>query len=186
VPAHTAVKAHLQGGNPALGFANHRVPMLRKCWEFCKNPSDIQRAGSAAARRSVIRIEMPRPGDVPCAYAQTRSEGGGRPGACPGSNAREQHRHRTRLGPIGMAGNRRCCLPGYDVVRGVEGSVDPSTPRISNPVVYRWQLEIERLPIRVQDHVEEESFLPEFGGERDAARTLAPVRLVQSESPETP
>jgi len=57
-------------------------------------------------------------------------------GADSGSKVCEQHHDRPRLGPIGLAENRRCRLPGDNVVRGVEGGVDPTTPGISVPVFH--------------------------------------------------
>ncbi len=45
------------------------------------------------------------------------------------------------------------------------------------PAPIRWQLELERLPVRVQDHVHEQPVLPELRGEREAVGVLAPVRL---------
>src|SRR5262249_6472504 len=44
------------------------------------------------------------------------------------SNSRKEHNHRARLGPIGIAGNWLCCLPLEDVVRRIEGCVDPAAP----------------------------------------------------------
>ena len=95
------------------------------------------------------------------------------------SNSRKEHDHRARLGPIGIAGNRRRCLPRDDVVRGVEGCVDPAAPWVFACLIHPRQLEIERLPIGVQDQVKEQLFPADFHGEGNAVRRLAPVRLAK-------
>jgi hypothetical protein len=46
------------------------------------------------------------------------------------SNSRKEHDHRARLGTVSMAGNRFCRLPLDDVLRGVEGCVNPAPPLI--------------------------------------------------------
>ena len=46
------------------------------------------------------------------------------------SNSRKKHDHRARLGTVSMAGNRLCRLPLDDVVRGVQGCVNPAPPLI--------------------------------------------------------
>ena len=84
------------------------------------------------------------------------------------SNSRKEHDHRARLGPIGIAGNRRRCLPWEDIVRGVKGCVDPAAPWVFACLIHSRQLEIERLPIGVQDHVKEQLFLADFHGEGNA------------------
>ena len=68
-------------------------------------------------------------------------------------------------------------MPWNDVEGRVEGRIDPSTPWIRAAVAHRRQLEIERLPIGVQDQVEEESFLPQLRADRHTVRMLAPIRL---------
>src|SRR5207247_3315298 len=95
------------------------------------------------------------------------------------SNSRKEHDHRARLGPVGRAGNRLCGLPLEDVVRGVKSCVNPATPWVSPRLIRLRQLEIERLPIGIQDHVKEQPFLGDFRGECNAVRTLAPVRLAK-------
>ena len=81
-----------------------------------------------------------------------------------------------------MAGNRLCHLPLDDVVRGVEGCVNPAPPLIFAWAIHLRQLEIERLPIGVEDHVKEQSFLPDFNREGNAMGILAPVRLIKFDS----
>ena len=71
----------------------------------------------------------------------------------------EQHHHRTRLGPIAVSGNRRSGLPRDNVQGRVEPCIDPSTPGIRAAIAHRRQLEFKRLPIGIQDQVNEESFL---------------------------
>src|SRR5262245_24679352 len=51
-------------------------------------------------------------------------------------------------------GDRRRAIPFDDVVRRVEGGVDPPVPGIFTVVRSRRQLELERLPVRVEDRVE--------------------------------
>ena len=63
------------------------------------------------------------------------------------SNFGKEHDHRARLGPIGMARNRLCPVPLDDVVRGVEGCVNPAAPWIAAWAIQLRQLEIESLPI---------------------------------------
>jgi hypothetical protein len=43
---------------------------------------------------------------------------------------REKHNHRARLGPVDIPRNRLYRLPLDDVVRGVEGRVNPASPWI--------------------------------------------------------
>src|SRR5262245_1361832 len=64
--------------------------------------------------------------------------------AGPRPAAREQRHHRTGFDAIRVAGNRRRRLPRDDVVRRVEGRVDPAPPR--TPALQGRQLEAERLP----------------------------------------
>ena len=68
-------------------------------------------------------------------------------------------------------------MPRDNVQGRVERCVDPSTPWISAAIGHRSQLEMKRLPIGVQDHVKEDSFLSQLAVERHAVRMLAPVRL---------
>src|SRR5882724_11981985 len=95
------------------------------------------------------------------------------------SNSRKEHDHRARLGPVGIAGNRLCCLPRDDVMRGVKGCVDPAAPWVFACLNHPRQLKIERLPIGVHDQVKEQLFPADFHGERNAVRRLAPVRLAK-------
>src|SRR4051794_11007922 len=44
------------------------------------------------------------------------------------SNFGKEYDHRVRLRPIGIVRNRLCCLPLENVVRGVEGCVNPAAP----------------------------------------------------------
>src|SRR5712691_561954 len=61
----------------------------------------------------------------------------------------EKHHHRARCRSVVRRRNQGSFLPLNDVVRWVEGGVDPSAPRIRATVASRRQLEVERLPIRV-------------------------------------
>src|SRR6516165_10379310 len=88
---------------------------------------------------------------------------------------RVQHHDRTSLGPIRMGCNRWSALPGDDVVRRVEGRVDPSTPRA--PSADARQLELERLPVRVQDDMEKKALPAKLRTQGDAVRTVAPIGL---------
>ena len=95
------------------------------------------------------------------------------------SNSQNKHNHGARLGAIDMPGNRLCLLPLDDVVRGVESGINPAAPWIFACAIQSRQLEIERLPIGVQDHVKEQSFLADFHRKRNAMRMFAPVRLIK-------
>src|SRR6266566_1245305 len=90
------------------------------------------------------------------------------------SNFRKEHDDGARLGRIGIARNRLCDLPLKDIVREVERCVNPASPWIFACAIQSRQLEIERLPIGVEDHVKEQ-LLRAFHGERNAMRRFAPV-----------
>src|SRR5438067_10762730 len=83
-------------------------------------------------------------------------------------NSRKQHDHRACLGPVGTAGNRSRCLPRDDIVRRVEGCVDPAAPWRFAWLIDPRQFEIERLPIGVQDQVKEQLLPADFHGEGNA------------------
>ena len=67
---------------------------------------------------------------------------------------------RSGTPPIGLTWYRGSGLPWNDVEGRVQGRIDPTTPRDCAFVVHRRQLEIERLPIGVQDQIKQESLLP--------------------------
>ena len=91
----------------------------------------------------------------------------------------EQHHDGASLRPIDMAGKGGRLLPRDDVVRGFEGGVDPSAPRARTAVAHRRQLELQRLPVGVQDQVHGEPLLVQLRGVGEAVRMIAPVRLVE-------
>ena len=59
----------------------------------------------------------------------------------------------------------------------IQGSVDPATPRAAISVIQLRQLKLERLPIGVQDEVNDLLEILQFRAERDAVRRIAPVGL---------
>src|SRR5262245_61991727 len=91
----------------------------------------------------------------------------------------EQDHDGARLGAISMAGNEGGALPVDDVVRRVEGGVDPAAPSISAAIGGRGQLELEPLPVRREHDVKERALRPELRRERDAVRKRTPVRSAQ-------
>src|SRR5262249_30729677 len=88
----------------------------------------------------------------------------------------EEHDQRVRAAPIGAARYRGSGLPFFDVVRRVEGGVDPTSPSIFTVIRIR-QLEVERLPIGIQDCVKQELLVSVFRGECQGMRRIAPVWL---------
>src|SRR6516162_8760667 len=91
---------------------------------------------------------------------------------CPEDNYRPGSRF------ISAAWNRWRGLPLDDVLGGIQGGVDPSTPRTLVAVVRRRKLELERLPIASEDAVHEHAFRRQLDAERYAVRVFAPVWLV--------
>src|SRR5262249_16406290 len=81
-----------------------------------------------------------------------------------------------------MAGNDGRCVPIHDVVRGIDKGIDPSTPWTVNAVTVRRQLEVEGLPIRVEDDVDAHTLRHQLRGEGEAVRGRAPVGLVELDS----
>src|SRR2546428_720071 len=94
----------------------------------------------------------------------------------PGPDVREEDPHGARLCPIAVAHNSWGRPPLHDVVRGVEGRVDPAVPWV---VAYRRQLELQRLAVRIQNHVDDQPFPPDLGGARQAVVKISPVRLLR-------
>src|SRR5216684_7581776 len=92
----------------------------------------------------------------------------------------EQHHHGAWLRAIAMAGNRGSPLPVDDIVRRIEEGVDPSAPWMAAAIGYQRELELERLPVCVEDEVKKHFFLREPCRERHAVRRAAPVRFVES------
>ena len=90
-----------------------------------------------------------------------------------------KHHYRAGRGPIGSARNRWRYRPFNDVVWRVQGSIDPPAPGIYVPVPCRWELEIERLPMGIQDHMNEQSFPSNFQAQCQAVGIIAPVRLFE-------
>src|SRR5689334_2498900 len=68
------------------------------------------------------------------------------PGAASASRlrVRQEHHDRAGLGGVSEARHRRGGLPGGDVLRGVEGGVDPATPFQLPPLRVSRQFEFER------------------------------------------
>src|SRR5262249_3915369 len=83
-----------------------------------------------------------------------------------------------RSSEVSSGRNRRCILPFHNVLRCIEDRINPPAPWFSE-TVYRWKLEVEWLPIGVQDQVEEQFFFSNLRTECQAMRIIAPVRLVE-------
>ena len=90
-----------------------------------------------------------------------------------------QHDHGPWLGAIAMTGDDGRGSPIHDVVRGIEERVDPPPPWRVDAVGDGRQLELERLPVRVQNGVEGHAMHRELRREGNAVRRRAPVRLVE-------
>jgi hypothetical protein len=56
------------------------------------------------------------------------------------------------------------------------------TPGIAAELGRLRQLELERLPIGIQDHVEKELLFPDLRGKCQAVRGMAPVRLPEPDA----
>jgi hypothetical protein len=67
-------------------------------------------------------------------------------------------------------------------VRRIEESVDPSPPRLLTGFDGWRELELQALPVRVDDDVKQYSFLRELCRERHAVRIVTPIRLVKSDA----
>jgi hypothetical protein len=80
----------------------------------------------------------------------------------------QKNNHRARLGAVDIAGNWLCYIPLEDIVRRVESGINPAAPRIFGCVIQPRELEIERLPLGVQDHVKEQLLPANFHGESNA------------------
>jgi len=81
------------------------------------------------------------------------------------------------LDPVDMARDGLGCIPRENVLRRLEGCVDPAAPWGFACVRHAGQLEIERVPICVEDQVMEQPFAAALDGDGDAVRILAPVGL---------
>src|SRR5215831_1945254 len=93
--------------------------------------------------------------------------------------ARTQHDHRAWSHSIRAGGDRRRPIPFDDVVWGVEEGVDPTVPGKSAVLGDLWQLELEQLPVGVEDRVNGHALRRQPRGERDTVRGVAPVRLIE-------
>src|ERR1700747_1063303 len=71
---------------------------------------------------------------------------------------RPKNGHRPRAGPIGAAWNCGSRLPLDDILRGIQGSIDPSTPAPLITVAHRRKLKIKRLPVRVKNEMDMQAF----------------------------
>src|SRR5262249_21775715 len=70
-------------------------------------------------------------------------------------------------------------LPLENVVWGIKGCIDPPPPWTLACFVQPRQLEIQRLPTRVEYRMKEHLFPADFHGEGNAVRRLAPVGLAK-------
>ena len=64
-------------------------------------------------------------------------------------------------------------------MRRLEGRVNPTAPRVAALYIYRWQREVERLPVGVQEQMNAHLLPLDLGAERQAVRTIAPVWVVE-------
>src|SRR5690242_922628 len=84
-----------------------------------------------------------------------------------------------RLSLVGPASDGRCVLPFHDVVRRIESCVDPSVPYIGATGSFSWELELKRLAVGIENHVEQQRFTLYFNSECQAVGAISPVRLVE-------
>src|SRR5262245_6594829 len=90
----------------------------------------------------------------------------------------KQYDCRTCFGWICRGFNRRRRIPGDDVVRRIERGVDPAPPNRPVVVVELWKLEIQRIPIGIEDEVKQAILVQRFHGDCQTMRGWAPVRLI--------
>ena len=89
---------------------------------------------------------------------------------------RGQHHHRARTGAVARPSTAGASAPSMDVVGRGERRVDDPPPA-SPASPHGRQLEVERLPVGVGDHVERDAAAAER--EREAARLVGAVGLAQ-------
>ena len=63
-------------------------------------------------------------------------------------------------------------------MRRLEGGIDPSSPWIWTAVIYRRQFKVERVPVGICDQMKDQILLWKRRAECEAARIVAPIRLV--------
>src|SRR5436305_4606806 len=85
-----------------------------------------------------------------------------------GSNGGKQDGDGAAFGAVGRGRGGRRLLPGDDVVGALAGGVDPAAPFHWAAAGALGELEIQRLPVGVEDEVDEESFVAQLRGEGDA------------------
>jgi hypothetical protein len=68
-------------------------------------------------------------------------------------------------------------LPFENVVRRLKRRIDPTAPRVVG--LGLGKLEVERIPVSVQDNVDKYGFARELGAERNAVGAITPIRLKQ-------
>src|ERR1700722_2301572 len=86
-----------------------------------------------------------------------------------------------RSNMVSRACERASVLPRNDIFRCIQAGVDPSLPLAPWHAATR-QLEVERLPIRVQHQMDQISFIDELGAQRDAMRPIAPIGLIEPDA----
>ena len=91
----------------------------------------------------------------------------------------EKYDDRTRRGAIVVLRKGRRGFYWYDVLRRVESGVNPSAPGTIADVIFTWQREIQGLPIRIENKVEDEFLSVNVRSEGNAVRRIAPVGLVK-------
>src|SRR5580658_4057583 len=67
--------------------------------------------------------------------------------------------HRSWPDVIGITGNGSSIVPLNDVVRRIEGGIDPTAPRMSFAAARPRQFKIERLPVSICDQMKQQVFL---------------------------
>src|SRR5204862_7571024 len=123
--------------------------------EVCRGPARPWVRPEASASASAEQPAAPAPADT-AAVPPAQRTGIGAVCSIRLLQPSPQNHHRSSFCPVlAHVLDRTRALPGNDVVRRFPRRVDPSTPRIAG--VFR-ELEIERLPVRVQDQVQAETF----------------------------
>src|SRR5215831_4422759 len=150
-------------------------------------PNFTRWAGSEGSGRRVKYSLRSRSGSI------RRSGGAGWPargwsgmrspgGCCVWRSPLERHAeedHRARLRQISRFRHLGRGFPGGDVVGGNERRVDAAPPAVPVSARRRGQLESQRLPVGVEDAVEQEPAAQRFKREGQGAGSDAPVRTME-------
>src|ERR1044072_570526 len=85
----------------------------------------------------------------------------------------------ARLHEVRPIQDGRAGIPGLYVVRGGQRGIDAAPPGVRVLIGDRRNLERERLPVSVQQGVQQETAAQGFQRERQRARVTAPVRAIE-------